>query len=466
MVFVAMPFGKKRDPRTGIDIDFDAIYRDGIQPAVAGLNVDLIRADEERGGGIVHKPMFERLLISEIAIVDVTIENANVYYELGVRHTARPRSTIILRAHGTQLPFDIKLIRALGYELENGTLTEAAAKTLNAELSAQLQDALKELDEKPDSPLFQLIPAFQGMIDLPHAVTENFRDRAKSVNSIRERLSAAGKLPKDQAIATIDAIAAELGDISSFNAESAVDVVLAYRDVEAYSQMIALTDRFPRHLIDHNQVIREQYALALNRRRQGNDRDRALEMLVAIVKESGDNPETCGLIGRIYKDMYREALATGDEYEAPGSLALAIDWYRRGFNADPRDYYPGINLATLLVLEGSEKSQEELRRVAAALSFALARLNAIDSRDYWTLATVVESAVLDNDWTMVNSAMGRLVSAGPKLQQLTTTRNNLELIANAKIAHIDAEKLDKLIGAFTTRIDKLAPPAPEPAKTV
>src|ERR1700735_2668931 len=126
LVFVAMPFGKKRDPHTNVTIDFDAIYRDGIQPAVAGLRIDMIRADEERGGGVVHLPMFERLLVAEIAIVDVTIENANVFYELGVRHTARPQSTIVMRARGTQMPFDIKLIRAVVYELEGGVLAPDA----------------------------------------------------------------------------------------------------------------------------------------------------------------------------------------------------------------------------------------------------------------------------------------------------------------------------------------------------
>ena len=344
MVFVAMPFGKKRDAK-GVEIDFDAIYEKGIQPAVAGLNVELLRADEERGGGIVHLPMFERLLIAEIAIVDVTVENANVFYELGVRHTACPRSTIIIRARGVQMPFDIRLIRAETYALDNGLLSDASAKALSTALAQRLAEAIGELDDKSDSPLFQLIPAYKK-IDLPHAVTENFRDRAKNVNAIRDRLALARGLKKDPAIKAIRGIEDELGAISSFNAESAVDVMLSYRDVEAFDRMITFIDKFPPPLLENNQVIREQYALALNRRAKPGDRERARDMLLAIIEARGDSPETCGLLGRIYKDYYKGAK---DDFTARAYLDECIDWYRRGFTADPRDFYPGINLLTMLV---------------------------------------------------------------------------------------------------------------------
>ena len=452
MVFVAMPFGKKRDAK-GVEIDFDIIYEKGIRPAVAGLNVELLRADEERGGGIVHLPMFERLLISEIAIVDVTVENANVFYELGVRHTACPRSTIIIRAQGVTMPFDIRLIRAETYALKDGVLTDDAAKALSDALAQRLREAIGEMDLKSDSPLFQLIPAYKK-IDLPHAVTENFRDRAKNVNGIRDRLALARSLEQLAATEAIRAIEAELGAVSSFNAESAVDVMIAYRDVEAYEQMIAFIEKFPPPLIENNQVIREQYALALNREAPDHPgyRKRAEDILVAIIKDRGDSPETCGLLGRIYKDYYREAT---DEFEASGYLDQCIDWYRRGFNADPRDFYPGINLLPMLVAKGGDEVQDELRNVAAVLSFALARQGAMNSRDYWTLATVLEAAVHDNAWTTVKRAMQFLVTVAPTLQQLKTTHGNLVLISKARLPHIDANELDRLIANFATRVAKL-----------
>jgi hypothetical protein len=458
MVFVAMPFGKKRDAK-GVEIDFDAIYEKGIQPAVAGLNVELLRADEERGGGIVHLPMFERLLIAEIAIVDVTVENANVFYELGVRHTACPRSTIIIRARGVQMPFDIRLIRAETYALDNGLLSDASAKALSTALAQRLAEAIGELDDKSDSPLFQLIPAYKK-IDLPHAVTENFRDRAKNVNAIRDRLALARGLKKDPAIKAIRGIEDELGAISSFNAESAVDVMLSYRDVEAFDRMITFIDKFPPPLLENNQVIREQYALALNRRAKPGDRERARDMLLAIIEARGDSPETCGLLGRIYKDYYKGAK---DDFTARAYLDECIDWYRRGFTADPRDFYPGINLLTMLVAKGGDAAQVELRSVATVLSFALARQGAINSRDYWTLATVLEAAVHDNDWPTVQRAMQKLVTVDPKLQQLKTTHDNLVIISKAELPYITASELDGLIANFAARVAALDQKKPHKA---
>lgn len=450
VAFVAMPFGKKRDAK-GVEIDFDVIYQKGIQPAVTGLNIELMRADEERGGGIVHLPMFERLLLSEIAIVDVTVENANVYYELGVRHTACPRSTIIIRAGGAQMPFDIKLIRAETYELENGALTDAAASSLNETLAKRLAEVLDDLDDKSDSPLFQLIPEYPKGT-LPRGVTETFRGRVISVNMMRERLALARGLKKNAAIKAIGTIEAELGQITSFNAESAVDVLLSYRDVEAYDRMIKFIAKFPPHLIEHNQVMREQHAVALNRRAKSGDRERARDMLLAIIDTRGDRPESCGLLGRIYKDYYREEK---DQIKAAGYLDQCINWYRRGFHADPRDFYPGINLLTMLAAKGGEEAQQELRSTATVLSFALARQGAMNSRDYWTLATVLEAAVHDNDWNTVKRSMEKLMTVEPNLQQLKTTHNNLLIISEANLPYIEAAELHALIENFALRVAAL-----------
>ena len=43
-------------------------------------------------GGIIHKPMCERLILCEYALTDLTTTNANVFYELGLRHAAQPSS--------------------------------------------------------------------------------------------------------------------------------------------------------------------------------------------------------------------------------------------------------------------------------------------------------------------------------------------------------------------------------------
>ena len=131
--FVLMPFGKKNDGGGSI-IDFDQVYSRIIKPAIEEADLNPIRADEEILGGIIHKPMFERLMLCDFAIADLTTANANVFYELGIRHGIRPHSTILTFAEGMRLPFDAAPLRALPYQLDlygNPTEVMSAKKNLS-----------------------------------------------------------------------------------------------------------------------------------------------------------------------------------------------------------------------------------------------------------------------------------------------------------------------------------------------
>ena len=52
-------------------------------------------------GGINHKPIFERLILCDNAIADLTNANVNAFYRLGIRHSGRPHSTLLLYVVGT-----------------------------------------------------------------------------------------------------------------------------------------------------------------------------------------------------------------------------------------------------------------------------------------------------------------------------------------------------------------------------
>ena len=90
LCFVDMPFGKKADLASGTEIDFDQIYQAGIKPAIEAAGLEALRGDEERTGGIIHSAMFARLLLAEFVVADLTLANPNVFYELGIRHAAKP----------------------------------------------------------------------------------------------------------------------------------------------------------------------------------------------------------------------------------------------------------------------------------------------------------------------------------------------------------------------------------------
>src|SRR5215470_619836 len=148
LCFVLMPFGIKPDPGSNVTINFDAIYEKVIRPAIEAAGLRAIRADEEKVGGIIHKPMFERLILCQYAVADLTTANANVYYELGVRHAVRPFSTVPIFAEGPRLPFDLAPIRALPYRLtKKGQPADVASS--RAELAKRLRSAR---DSATDSP--------------------------------------------------------------------------------------------------------------------------------------------------------------------------------------------------------------------------------------------------------------------------------------------------------------------------
>ena len=445
LLFVAMPFGKKKAPG-GYEIDFDRVYQEAIKPAAETADLEVIRADEERTGGIIHVPMFERLLLSEVVIADLTTPNPNVFYELGVRHAARPRATVLIcgqEAGGNQLPFDVQMIRALPYTLAEGKLTDEAAAELREKLVQKLRDAVADL-ETQDSPLFQLISNFPG-INLPHEVTENFRNRAREIDSIRESLTEARRLADAEGAKRIREIEATLGNVKQIPTEILVDLLLSYRDVKAWDEVIRLVASVPKTMA-RAITVREQLAFALNRRNGEGDRDRAIGILEEIINKDGVSPETCGILGRIYKDSTADAEKAGKPARAAAYLDEAIKWYRRGFETDPRDYYPGINAATLLFKKGDDESLAELRQLTPAVSFAVARRGGINSRDYWDVATVLEAATLGEDWTHAQRAAEKLSIIKAPKWNFESTLNNLRLIRDTRAARsITTAELEKIV---------------------
>src|SRR5258707_522446 len=155
LCFVLMPFGVKPDA-AGKLVDFDVVYRDLIVPAIEAAQLTPLRADEEMSGGIIHKPMFERLMLCEYAVADLTTANANVFYELGVRHAFRPWSTVLLFAEGGRLPFDAAPLRGVRYPLTETGVPRDPDPIITS-LTARLEEARKAAC---DSPVFQTLPGF------------------------------------------------------------------------------------------------------------------------------------------------------------------------------------------------------------------------------------------------------------------------------------------------------------------
>jgi len=450
LCFVDMPFGKKADPASGVEVDFDAIYEQAIKPAIIDAGLDPLRGDEERTGGIVHAPMFARLLLSEYVVADLTLANANVFYELGIRHAAKPFTTVPIFATLHPLPFDISLVRSIPYTLEQGKLTPENNAKLRAAIHERLDAAINGVAVK-DSPLFQLIPDYPG-VDLPHKVTEAFQDRVKREEEFRQTLAKARGQGTDPARkAALREVQASLGDVKTALPAVLVDLLLSFRDASAWDEMVQLCDTLPDSL-QSNIMVQQEWALALNRRNLPGDRDRAAEILSKLLQSRGPSPETLGILGRIHKDRYKELKATGS-IMAAAALDQAIEAYTKGFEADPRDYFPGVNAITLLIVRGDRKGAE---RLMPLVNFAVARRGGAASSDYWDLATVLELAVLGKDWQSATGVLSKVLAGAKAEWMAKTTRDNLLFIQQAYEARAESSpELAEIVRYLEARMAEL-----------
>ena len=427
LCFVVMPFGNKKDPTGGPDIDFNRVYEEGIKPAIEAAGIEPIRADAERVGGIIHKPMFERLLLCDYAVADLTTANANVFYELGVRHAARPATTVSIFAEHQSLPFDINFLRALPYSLgEENRFGAEQAEALRTALTAQLQELRQQAAEPTtDSPLFQLLPDY-GPPDIARLKTDVFRDQVAYSNEAKERLA---RIRSQQDKDALRAEAQKLGDnLADTEAGVLVDLYLSYRALSMWQEMVDFYEALPATL-KNTVMVREQYGFALNRL---GERDQAARVLQALVDDHGASSETCGILGRVYKDQWQEARKKGSLILATGFLDKAIKTYLQGFEADWRDAYPGINAVTLLEIRGDQKSLEHKTEILPVVSYAVKQRLKGGSPDYWDHATLLELAVLADDTMAAAGHLSNALAAVRETWEPETTARNLRMISIAR----------------------------------
>lgn len=420
LCFVLMPFGKKPDAKGDI-VDFDQVYQQIIKPAIEDAGLECLRADEEMTGGIIHKPMFERLILCEYAVADLTTANANVFYELGLRHAVRPWSTALIFADGERLPFDVGLLRALPYKLSGGLPSNAESdrKSLAEKLKAAIKAADENVDSYKDSPLYQLVENYPNV---QHEKTDVFRDRVNYSNEIKTRLAVARR----EGIDAVRAVAGNLDNLSELESAAIVDLFLSYRAVKGWQEMIELEKAMPKPLAA-TVLVQEQLALALNRAGRS---DEAESVLQRLLNKRGASSETYGILGRVYKDRWEREAVSGNKILARGFLEKAIETYLKGFEADFRDAYPGINAVTLMELKEPPDARRE--KLLPVVRYAVEQRVKNGTPDYWDYATLLELAVLAADEESAMDYTAKALAEVREIWEPETTVRNLRLIREAR----------------------------------
>lgn len=419
LCFVVMPFGIKKDA-DGNEVNFDVVYSDFIKPAIVEADMEPIRADEETVNGIIHKPMYERLILCDYAVADLSTANANVFYELEIRHAVKPFTTITIFSASSKLPFDVDFLRSLPYGYDPKQHLTNLEDDKSA-LTAQLVRAKKE--KTTDSPIFQLVDGISFQNSVAHEKTDIFRDVVKYNEEIKRQLAHAREVgdSKEIRIQLVDEIVKPMV-LENQEAGVLIDVMLSYRALGTYDKMIAFIESMPSH-VQQTVMVQEQLGFALNRAKRKVE---AIEVLEKVIAENGPSSETYGILGRVHKDLFEKALEKGGEYKAEGHLDNALDCYLKGFEADWRDAYPGVNALTLLELKGE---REQLQKLAPVVEFAVNRKMATKKPDYWDFATLLEIAVIEQDSAKAKSQLKKaLASPIEGNWMFDTTIKNLNFI--------------------------------------
>ena len=417
-VFIVRPFGKKRvavTEKQSVEVDFDAIHQALIKPALAenGLEGETTEVIAEAGN--IRVDMFQMLITYDLVIADISIDNANVFYELGIRHGLRPKGTILIRfsAPGKDAPFDLRTDRYIAYDRKD----PGGAVALLTQSIRQTMLSIRE-DGRPDSPVFGLLPelpppnpaslvvvprSFQEAVEQAEAQSADspttlvlLGDEARRVPWGREGLRLVGRAQRRlralrAARETWEAVRKDLPD-----------------DIEADLMLATIYQRLG------NNVMASQACR------------RVLENKAAPPAKRADAHSQLARNDKAAWVKDFAALALQDAQQQAISdqrLINALEGYRVGFSEDLNDYYSGLNALGLLVAlvrlaeaqPDSWASQfPDTKRANGALD---------DYRDQLEQMTGAVRISLDNakirserrgtpdEWLLVSEAQHRLLTA-------------------------------------------------------
>lgn len=435
--YVSIPFGVKMGP-DGAPIDFDVIYHQVIAPAVRDLGIECRRLDEFAASAIWHKMMFGALIGSDLMIADLSTHNPNVLYELGVRHALRRGRTLLISGQG-QLPFDLNYAQVLFYEVQDGRLKNAEA------FRSTLQSLVRQSQRSTisDSPLYEFFPDLDVSLP-PELAPERSAPRSSLTKARKPFVQSVVESPV-RAARELEQTAQELRTAPGSDPMAYLSLMRKSRDLSQWDQVVALAADAPPE-IGQSPEVRQLLALALNRRQASGDRERAVALMQELITETGGDGETFGILGRIYKDLADQALKAGDTTAADAHLELALQSYRAGFEKNPKDYYPGVNVVTLLQQRGDAAALAELAQVLPRVRTALQERMQEGVPDYWALATDLELSVVAGDWDAAEQAVERALAVATSRWMLDSTRHNLERVLTRLPASADLSRAGAIVG--------------------
>jgi tetratricopeptide (TPR) repeat protein len=404
--FVVMPFGRKQGPDGGW-IDFNSIYRDLIKPALEEAGFEPFRADEEASSGDILSDMFQELLLADLVVADLSIDNANVFYELGIRHAFRKRGVVHIQAGRAYMPFDIFNVRTLPYHCDDSGCPDPQFLEKDKHgLIKMIQVTWNTERNRVHSPIFNLLTGLiepdRKMLRTPMAI-----GYWQEYNDLQSRIAIA---QRQKRIGDVVLLAEEVSnplikeDILADAGKALKSMGNSALALKQYRQGLKINPE--------NISFRCEEAYHLSRIGQS---DEAIVKLEGLLQDVPNCVDATTYLARIYKDLWKQnwiTIADTTErirvaYEASFLLQKSIENYLRSYRIDQNQYYPGINALTLTALldhlaeatgidsgDDDEMSyRQQLTALKGSVQFCLESTLRKSPNDYWASLSLGDLAV-------------------------------------------------------------------------
>lgn len=420
--FMVMPFSTKEtglgpDASGPKKVDFDALWENALCPAIEACDYTPVRADQDAGALIIVE-MIQRLAMSDLVVADISIGNANVYYEIGVRHAAQQYGCVLISANWARVLFDIKQMPRVVYTMDEGSILPATAATIRE----QVEKGIIGLKDG-ESPVYQAVPGFPDTAQNDLRVTEFKADMA-SLNDLLGRLRGIRRMVdrEDKKRAALE-LRDELAKEDAIRDGVAVEMMELLRDCAGWEEMRAWIDDEMPDRLRARPSIQEQRLLAISK---SGDPVNAIGALEQLIETAGDSSERQGLLGGRYKKLWD---AETNESNRSTYLDRAIDHYERGMMLDLNDFYPSCNLPRLYRARDDVGDIDRARLAGSIALKACERARALNPDDPWLRPTLLGAAFDAQDVHGAKTLAGEVKRERPGTWKLGTTIVDLRVSA-------------------------------------
>jgi tetratricopeptide (TPR) repeat protein len=454
-VFVAMPYGTKEG------IDFNKVYTDLIKPALTEAGFEVFRSDEEQRAGEIRTEMFQELLLADLVIADISIDNPNVWYELGVRHGLRSRGVIQIKCARDYMPFDVYTDRTLTYHIKEGVPDLHFLDNDKESLRTMVRKTLSSWIDLKISPVFNLLPYLEepNWKSLRVRNTVEFWEKQMAWQSTVE-IARKKQRPGDILILADEA------PIQALRLEAYRTATKALLDLGQFSLALKQIEK----AIFINPKDLESLRLKGILLGRLENYEAAKELIRSTISEISRDSETLSILGRLQKDQWIQAWRghnktpeqmTNDAISEISILEEAIDTYYKAFMKDPSHYYSGINAISLSYLHqhlaGDNTYTEKIKVLEGGIRWALlCALSKEDEtfKDYWARVSLGDLEILMSDRVISEKAYKHAIAvADNNWFDLDSSRQQLLVLRDLGFRPVDVVTAISIFDQALTKVE-------------